>query len=84
METLSIVIIAILVIIICVLLYIIWNLNAKLSKYEDWILVLQENMVQAYTNLKTIDSRGSFEADDEVGYFFKFLKDCLKFLDDMT
>lgn len=67
-------------IIILILGYIIYNQNSKVEFYEDyitlyeeWISVLSERMDEADTKLKEVDSKGHYEADDETGYFFKFL-----------
>ena len=75
--------IILLVIIILIMSYIIYNLYKKNDEYENWVTELRERIDVAMTKLKAIDSKGSFEADDEVGYFFKFLKDTLRFIDDM-
>ena len=44
------------------------------SQYEEWITVLSERIEEADIKLKEIDNKGTFESDDEVGYFFDFLK----------
>lgn len=58
----------------------IWLLNKALKKNE-WFTMWIEEFLQrtslAYEELKRIDSSGHFEADDEVGYFFKALKEIL-------
>jgi len=72
---------AILIIIILVGIYVIWNLNNKLTKAEDIIdkqidylrkvsLIIQESNL--YIN--KLDEKGHFRADDEVGTFFDFMK----------
>jgi len=73
---------AILIIIILVGIYVIWNLNNKLTKAEDIIdkqidylrkvsLIIQESNL--YIN--KLDEKGHFRADDEVGTFFDFMKE---------
>jgi hypothetical protein len=42
--------------------------------YRDIIDSLREKVLQAQVRMKEIDIRGSFEADDEVGYTFKSLQ----------
>ena len=70
----------ILVIIICI--YVIWNLNKKLIKAEDIIenqidylrkvsLTIQESNL--YIN--QLDEKGHLRADDEIGTFFDFMKE---------
>ena len=70
-------------------IYININQNNKISKYEEVVISQQEeidalditieevynNINEAYNTIKTIDAKGSFEADDEVGFFFVVLKD---------
>lgn len=61
-------------------LFLIWNLLRKVEKYEEDIILKNEfitkfqSMVNdANTKLNEIDNKGSFESDDEVGFFFKNL-----------
>ena len=73
---------ALLIIVILVCGYIIWNLNNKLTKAEDIIdeqidylrkvsLTIQESNL--YIN--KLDEKGHFRSDDEVGTFFDFMKE---------
>jgi len=64
--------------IICV--YIIRNLLIKVEKYEDSVESLQSKIEnidslikESSTHIRSLDSRGIYEADDELGYFFKQL-----------
>ena len=50
--------------------YVIWNINTKLEFLEDWISDFINTIEKVQTDLKTIDYRGSFEADDETGVIF--------------
>lgn len=50
------------------------NAYAANSNLETWFEEFKGRIVYAYQRIKTIDAQGSFEADDEVGYFFKELK----------
>lgn len=57
------------------------NLYKKYSKLEeiaqenqDFILAIRNRVMSQRSYLKQIDKKGSFESDDEVGYFFKELK----------
>ena len=73
---------ALLILVILVCGYVIWNLNNKLTKAEDIIdeqidylrkvsLTIQESNL--YIN--KLDEKGHFRADDEVGTFFDFMKE---------
>ena len=55
--------------------YVIWNLMRKTELLETWVeefTVLIENVND---ELKTIDSKGSFESDDETGTIFKQIQE---------
>ena len=64
-----------------ILSYIIYNLLKKVEKYED-ITVDQTQYLQNVSNLigdsqkhlSTLDERGVFKSDNEVGYFFNQMK----------
>lgn len=83
------VIISILSVLVILLSYTNYNLLKKNEKYEDTI-VDYNNTIDSYKKyinrlsdtiktsdkqLKEIDRKGSFESDDEVGFFFNALKD---------
>jgi len=70
------------VLVICVLCYIIFNLSRKVRVYESLVSNydsmaenIKEYMKQALNKLISIDRNQVFEADDDVGYFFKSLKE---------
>jgi bifunctional ADP-heptose synthase (sugar kinase/adenylyltransferase) len=44
------------------------------SYYRDVMDKIRERMLDTQTRMIEVDIRGSFEADDEVGYVFKELK----------
>ena len=55
--------------------YVIWNLMRKTELLETWVeefTVLIENVND---ELKTIDSNGSLESDDETGAIFKQIQE---------
>ena len=54
--------------------FVIWNLLQKLERFENIIEENTEIYINIYNSLKEIDSRGSFESDDEVGSTFKDIK----------
>ena len=62
--------------------YIIWNLLKKNERQED-IINTQNEYIQTISNLmsesnkkiKEIDSKQIFQSDDEIGWFFKGIKE---------
>jgi len=58
-------------IVILVECYVIWNLMRKTEVLETWVEEFTELIESVNSELKIIDSRGAFEADDEVGSTFK-------------
>lgn len=80
-----IIILSILLIISVYINFNLYNKNAVLydqldnvNKLETQSVDLVENLLFAYikilTKLKRVDSRGSFESDDEIGFVFKAIK----------
>jgi hypothetical protein len=68
--------------------YVIYNLLDKVEKYEEDIQLKDEFLQrvkklseESYNKLKELDSLEAFESDDEVGHFFKSLKDLILMLD---
>ena len=61
--------------------YVIWNLNKKLEFLEDWITDFINTIEKVQTDLKKIDYKGYFEADDEVGAIFEQIKTTVNQLD---
>ena len=55
----------------------------RINQYEDLILQFQNIISIATEKMKTIDEKGSFESDDEVGFFFQQLKDLQLLLNDL-
>lgn len=74
-------IISVLSVLVILLSYTSYNLLKKNEKCED-IIKLYENYIVNLSNtiefsekkLKEVDRKGSFESDDEVGFFFQQLK----------
>ena len=61
--------------------YVIWNLNTKLESLEDWITDFINTIEKVQIDLKKIDYKGYFEADDEVGAIFEQIKTTINQLD---
>jgi hypothetical protein len=82
MTTTFYIISGVLVAIIVFLSYIIRNLLLKNEKYED-ITIDQTQYLQRISNtirdsqkhLQSLDEKGVFQSDDEVGYFFEQMKE---------
>jgi hypothetical protein len=62
--------------------YIIWNTARKLEDAQDLVDELTMEQVDTvmrlkttFNNLKDIDAKGGFEADDEIGQTFTAIKD---------
>ena len=61
--------------------YVIWNLNTKLESLEDWVTDFINTMAKIQKDLKMIDYKGYFEADDETGVIFEQIKTTINQLD---
>jgi len=76
------ILLSVLVIVILVLGYIIYNLNRKVIKQED-IIEYQVGYLRNVAYLineskiyvEQLDEKGAFRSDDEVGVFFNFMKE---------
>ena len=55
----------------------------RITTYEQIILQVNDKIEYVNQQLKLIDEKGTFEADDEVGFFFQELKDVGKLLDNL-
>tara|TARA_B110000285_G_scaffold40406_1_gene44183 strand:+ start:53 stop:337 length:285 start_codon:yes stop_codon:yes gene_type:complete len=82
MNTLTIILINVGILIFSLVFYIIWNLMKKNEKQEDalnkrdqYIDNLSVIMSESNRKIKEIDSRQIFESDDEIGWFFKGIKE---------
>ena len=55
----------------------------RITQYEEIILNVNDKIEYVNQQLKLIDEKGIFEADDEVGFFFKEIKQIGKILDNL-
>ena len=55
----------------------------RITQYEEIILQVNDKIDYVNKQLKLIDEKGTFEADDEVGFFFEELKEIGKLLDNL-
>ena len=46
----------------------------RITQYEELILQFQQIVTFATEKMKTVDSSGHYESDDETGFFFNQLK----------
>ena len=76
------IIITILVILLGTSGYVIWNLNRKLEHMESWVESFVFRIKDTYNNMMEVDSKGHFEADDEVGSIFQGIKSIITELND--
>ena len=64
----------ILLVLLIISLYIIYNLNRKVEQYETLYESLFDRVSEVNKLLQQIDVRGSFSSDDEIGFYFKYIK----------
>ena len=55
----------------------------RINSYENIILNISNTVESIKLQLKVIDDKGTFESDDEVGFFFKEVKQLGKDLDNL-
>jgi len=82
METQTIILINVGILGLAIIFYIIWNLMRKNEKLEDalnkrdeYIDSISVVMSESDRKIKEIDSKQIFESDDEIGWFFKGIKE---------
>jgi|TARA_R110000782_G_C14726005_1_gene404682 hypothetical protein len=63
--------------------YVIWNLNKKTELLEGWVEDFTQRVQIVQNELKEVDSKGSFESDDEVGTVFKRIEQIINELDNI-
>ena len=74
---LMIIIISILAVLVVILGYTTWNLLRKnekaediINNYEGYMNKFSDTLTKSEQRLKEVDSRGAFNSDDEIGFFF--------------
>ena len=55
----------------------------RINTYENIILNISNTVESIKLQLKVIDDKGTFESDDEVGFFFQEVKQLGKDLDNL-
>ena len=61
-----------------------FNLTRKVERLETWIENYAQRIQDTQDVLKEIDSKGSFEADDEIGVVFTLIKESIDELNEIT
>jgi ABC-type Na+ efflux pump permease subunit len=87
MDTL--ILINVIVIILGIIGYVIWNLMKKSEKLENIITVQEKYITEFYdlvkqseAKIKEIDANQTFQSDDEIGFFFTNIKTIQEALSD--
>jgi len=70
-------------IILIFLIMLVYYSLKRITMYEEIILQVNDKIEYVNQQLKLIDEKGTFEADDEVGFFFLELKEIGKLLDNL-
>tara|TARA_B100001996_G_scaffold109711_1_gene83029 strand:- start:122 stop:373 length:252 start_codon:yes stop_codon:yes gene_type:complete len=73
-----------LVLVVLVEGYVIWNLTEKTERLENWVEDYAQRVIDTKQVLEEIDSKGSFEADDEIGTIFEAIKETVDELNEIT
>ena len=61
--------------------YAIWNLIRKTELLETWVEDFTQRIETVQSELKVIDAKGAFEADDEIGTIFEQINETVNELD---
>ena len=82
MTTTTIILINVGILVFGTISYIIWNLFRKNERQEDiintqneYIQTISTIMTESNKKIKEIDSKQIFQSDDEIGWFFKGIKE---------
>ena len=59
------------------MIYVIWNLMRKTELLETWLEEFTTTIDSVNTEIKAIDTLGSFESDDETGAIFKQIQETI-------
>ena len=81
-TTTTIILINVGILVFGIISYIIWNLLKKNERQEDiittqneYIQTISTIMTESNKKIKEIDSKQIFQSDDEIGWFFKGIKE---------
>ncbi|MBC8397614.1 MAG: hypothetical protein H8E16_11030 [Flavobacteriales bacterium] len=74
----------ILAIVITSAFFVVRNLIKQTERLEDFIIKQSEAIVACGVRLKQLDQKGTFHADDEIGFFFKSVEEIQEALNEFT
>ena len=63
------------------MIYVIWNLITKQESLEDWVTDFINTIEKVQSDIRKVDYKGYFEADDEVGVIFEQIQTTINQLD---
>ena len=72
------IILGLMVVIFIIESYVVWNLLNKVELLETWVEDFSDRVAGTWEEIKTIDSTGHFESDDEVGSIFTSIKQTIE------
>ena len=55
----------------------------RITQYEQFLVNIERVIQYSSERLKQLDTKGSFESDDEIGFFFEEIKKLQNMLDDI-
>ena len=64
--------------------YVVFNLTRKVERLETWVEDYAQRIIDTQQVLKEIDSKGDFEAADEVGVIFQSIKETIDEINEIT
>ena len=71
--------------IICFMGYIIYLMTEQIDQFEEvveqygeWMETFAETLSEADAKMKVIDKKGSFSSDDEIGFAYKTIRECIE------
>ena len=72
------ILLGLLVVIFIIESYVVWNLLNKVELLETWVEDFSDRVARTWEEIKTIDSTGHFESDDEIGSIFTSIKQTIE------
>ena len=55
----------------------------RITQYEQFLVNIERVIQYSSERLKQLDTKGSFESDDEIGFFFEEIKRITKILNNL-
>lgn len=77
-------IVSIFTILLCVLLFICFNLYKKIIIYESWVNRIRTKISLLKTSIEEVDDKNLFEKDDDVGAVYDDISKLIRDFDDET